>query len=141
VIGRFRRVPWSRLAAVVAAAVLSGCGIGDPIEVGPATWAFAPGQEIGPETTEFVAIVTERACASGQSSEDRIAEQQLDFQDGSIIVTFRVRPLEGVQACPGNPPTAVKVDLGGALGDRRLLDGGREPPAEPPVCANRDSCE
>ena len=139
--GRFRRVPRSRLAVMLVAAVLSGCGTGIPIEVGPATWAFAPGQEIGPETTEFVAMVTERACASGQSSEDRIAEQQIDFQNGTIIVTFRVRPLGGEQTCPGNPPTPVTVDLGGALGDRRLLDGGREPPAEPPICANPDSCE
>jgi hypothetical protein len=139
--GQARRARRSRLAALAAAAVLTGCGVGNPIEVGPATWTFAPGQDIGPETTEFVAMVTERRCASGQASEDRIAEQQLDFQNGSIVVTFRVRPLEGDQTCPGNPPTPVTVDLGGALGDRRLLDGGREPPAEPPVCANPDSCE
>ena len=121
--------------------VMSGCGVGSPAEVGPATWAFAPGQDIGPETSEFVAMVTEGACASGQSSEDRIAEQQLDLEPGRIVVTFRVRRLDGVQECPGNPPSAVQVDLGEPLGDRLLLDGGREPPAEPPVCANPDSCE
>ena len=129
------------LAAIGVAAVLSGCGLAEPMDVGPATWAFAPGQDIGPDTTEFVAMVTERACASGQSSEDRIAEQQVDVEPGRIVVTFRVRPLEGAQECPGNPPTPVQVDIGQPLGDRVLVDGGREPPAEPPVCANPDSCE
>jgi hypothetical protein len=130
-------------AAVVAIVALAACGLSGPGNAGVATWALAPGQDIGPETTEFVAMVTERACASGQSSEGRIVGPQIEHyvNDRTLTVTFQVRSLDGVQACPGNPPTAVTVVLGEPLGNRRLLDGGREPPAEPPVCANLGSCE
>ena len=131
------------LAAVAATFVLSACALSGPDEAGVATWALAPGQDIGPDTTEFVAMVTELACASGQSSEGRIIGPQLEHfvNERTLTVTFQVRSLDGVQACPGNPPTPVRVVLGEPLGDRRLLDGGREPPSEPPVCANPDSCE
>lgn len=131
-----------RHAAILLGLLLTACGPAPNLgPAGPATWTFAPGQEIGPDTTEFVAMVTERACASGQSSEDRIATQGIDYTADAIVVTFEVRALTGAQACPGNPPSRVTVRLDEPLGNRRLLDGGREPPAEPPVCANPESCE
>ena len=128
--------------AVAGVLVLSGCTIVQPaVPVNPATWTFAPGEGIGAGTTQFTAMVTERSCASGRSSEGRIIGPQVDVRDATVVVTFAVRPLEGDQECPGNPPTAVIVRLEVPRGDRALLDGGREPPAEPPVCANVDSCE
>lgn len=129
--------------AVAGVLVLSGCAVVQPaVPVNPATWTFAPGEEIGPGTTQFTAMVAERACAGARSSEGRIIGPQVDYiDDTSVRVTFSVRPLEGFQNCPTNPPTPVTVHLEEPLGDRTLLDGGREPPAEPPVCANVESCE
>lgn len=126
---------------LIVGLVLCGCA-GMPVdEGGAATWALVPDADIGPETTEFTAMVTERACASGQSSADRIIGPDIDVTGDAVIVTFRVRPLPGAQECPSNPPTSVSVRLTEPLGDRSLLDGGREPPREPPVCANPQACE
>lgn len=121
--------------------VLAACTPSETGHSGPATWAFDPASDIGAETTEFTAWVTERGCASGRSSADRIGGPDIELSDDTVIVTFGVVPLPGAQECQGNPPSAVTVRLPEPLRDRRLLDGGREPPAEPPTCANRDSCE
>ena len=130
------------VAAVCVAFLLAGCSALAPTEQpGPATWALPEGFTIGPETTEFLALVTEQACASGQSSEGRIVEQQIDYLGDSVVVTFRVRPLPGDQECPGNPATMVEVELDEPLGHRTLLDGGRQPPAEPPVCIGSPFCD
>jgi hypothetical protein len=110
---------------------------------GLATWTLDPAAEIGPDTTAFTAWVTEVACASGQSSADRIIGPDIDSSSDSIVVTFQVRPLIGFGAvtCQANPPTRVTVRLSEPLGHRTLLDGGREPPQEPPICANPEACE
>ena len=130
-----------RLSAVPLMLLLGACS-GMPIgEGGPATWAHDPAAEISPDTTAFTAWVTERSCASGQSSAARIIGPDVQVSTEAIEVTFRVRRLTGSQACPGNPPTPVTVTLPEPLGDRMLLDGGREPPQEPPTCANPESCE
>lgn len=98
--------------------------------LGPATWALE-GSELGPEDTAFTASVTERSCASGQSSEGRVRDPLIVYTDEAVIVTFFMEPLDGGQNCPGNPPTAVDVQLDEPLGDRSLLDGGVWPPREP----------
>jgi hypothetical protein len=104
---------------------------------GAATWTHDPDAEIGPDTAEFTAWVTEADCASGQSSADRIIGPDIQVSSDSVVVTFRVRTLLGAgQTCPSNPPTRVTVRLLEPLGDRVLLDGGRAPPREPPICAN-----
>lgn len=122
------------------ALALAACDLaGQP--AGPATWTHDPNAEIGGEVTEFSAWVTERACASGRSSADRIIGPDIQTSADAVVVTFRVRGLPGAQDCPGNPPTRVTVRLPEPLGDRRLLDGGREPPQEPPTCAHPESCE
>lgn len=97
---------------------------------GPATWAL-DGADPAPPDTTFTAHVTEVACASGQSSEGRVQEPVVTYLEDVIIVTFFVEPLEGVQDCPGNPPTPVEVQLEEPVGDRQLLDGGVWPPRLP----------
>ena len=126
-----------RFAAVPLVLVLGRCS------AGAATWTLDPDVEIGPDTTEFTAWVTEAACASGQSSADRIVGPDIQVSADEIVVTFGVRTQLGVsQTCPSNPPTRVAVRLPEALGDRALLDGGREPPEEPPPCLDPGtSCE
>lgn len=130
-----------RYGLVAFAFAFAACTPAETGHYGPATWALDPDAEITGETTEFTAWVTERACASGRSSEDRIGGPDIQLSDDAVILSFGVVPLPGAQDCQGNPPTAVTVRLPEPLGDRRLLDGGREPPAEPPTCMNRDSCE
>lgn len=102
-----------------------------PQGLGDATWHLAPGQSIGPETTTFEAMVTERACASGRSSEGRIVGPDVLALADAVLVTFAVRPLAGAQDCQGNPATSVSVTLPEPLGERRLLDGSTLPPREP----------
>jgi hypothetical protein len=129
-------------ARIVMLLLLSSCLPTVPLEEGGvATWGLAPDSAIGPDTTEFTAMVTERACASGQTSAGRVIGPSVQSTDDAVTLTFRVRPLPGAQECPGNPPTTVVVRLDEPLGGRTLLDGGREPPEEPPVCANPQSCE
>jgi hypothetical protein len=101
-----------------------------------AEWRWGGPDIPGPDTRTFDALVTERSCASGQSSEGRVVGPQIVRTDEMVLVVFAVRPLPGLTfTCQGNPSTRVPVDLGEALGDRQLLDGGRLPfgdPLEPP---------
>ena len=49
-----------------------------------------------------------------------------------MLVVFAALPLGGdMQTCPSNRPARVVVELREPLGDRRLLDAGVFPPAEP----------
>ncbi len=122
-------------SAVPLVLVLVGCS-------GAATWTRDPDAEIGPDATEFTAWVTEMACASGQSSAGRIVGPDIQVSADEIVVTLGVRALLGAGTCQSNPPTRVAVRLPEALGDRLLLDGGRQPPEEPPVCLDPGtSCE
>ena len=123
------------LAFVVA---VSACTF---VPAAPATWTFDPDDIIGPGTTEFTVWVTEQDCAGGQSSADRIYGPDVQTSAVAVVVTFRVRPLSGYQRCQSNPATPISVRLPQPLGDRPLLDGGREPPQEPPPCAGRVACE
>ena len=149
------RVPWRRsramtmrtgpigrsLAIVTLVLVASSCGLFQQLAPpGAARWALLPDAQIGPETAEFTALVTEVACASGQSSEGRIVGPDISYTGESVTITFAVRGI-GEANCPSNPPTPVVVTLEEPLGDRVLLDGGTDPAREPPVCANLESCE
>jgi hypothetical protein len=113
----------------------------DPAGIGRASWALPTDEEIGPDTVQFTALVTERACASGRSSEGRIIGPEITYTDEAVIVTFQVRGLSGGQDCQGNPSTATQVTLEEALGDRRLLDGDSDPPREPPRCEAGGYCD
>ncbi|MBM4409040.1 MAG: hypothetical protein FJ038_10700 [Chloroflexi bacterium] len=93
--------------------------------IGAATWETA--DTIGAGTTGFVALVTEVACASGQSSEDRIVAPRITVEPDAITVTFGVAPLKGDQDCQGNEPSPYEVTLPEPLGDRELRDGGIYP--------------
>ena len=131
-----------RIGVGLMMASLAGCAWVTPgVDVGAATWTLPDGFAVGAETTTFLALVTERDCASGMSSEGRILGPEVEYGERSVIVTFRVRPLSGAQACPSNPATVVEVHLDEPLGNRTLLDGGREPPSEPPICAEPPFCE
>jgi hypothetical protein len=137
-----RAAPLGRTLAIVSVMlVASSCELLQQVAPpGDARWALLPDAGIGPETAEFTALVTEVACASGQSSEGRIVGPEISYTDESVTITFAVRGI-GEANCPSNPPTPVVVTLEEPLGDRTLLDGGTDPPREPPVCTNLDFCE
>jgi hypothetical protein len=92
-----------------------------------ATWWLAPGQRINEASTSFLADVTEDACASGQSSKDRLRPPLITYEADRVVVVFTVEPLSGAQECPSNPSTEVRVELSQPLGERQLLDGGTLP--------------
>jgi hypothetical protein len=101
-------------------------------DLGPATWQLDPEEgRPGPDATSFSALVTERSCASGQSSEDRVSPPMFSYGRDQVLVAFGVRPLGGMQNCPGNPETRVAVVLREPLGERELLDAGLFPPRDP----------
>jgi hypothetical protein len=97
--------------------------------LGGATWTLDPDEiaEIDAAAEDFDVLVTEMACASGQSSEDRVSDPRIVVQEDAITITFGVTPLEGPQDCQGNPPSQLRVDLPEPLGDRELRDGGVYP--------------
>lgn len=92
--------------------------------LGVVEWVLDPDQpNPGPKDTAVSLLATERACASGQPMDDRLSEPVVLADESQVSVTFSVVPLDGGQDCPGNPPTAIMVELGEALGERRLVDG------------------
>lgn len=100
--------------------------------LGPATWMLDPtGGPLTSETRAFDALVTELACASGRSSEGRVAPPLIAYRPDELFVAFGVRPLGGEQNCPGNPATQVHVELREPLGNRQLLNAGVFPPHDP----------
>lgn len=136
--------PFAATALLLAGLLaLGGCNLVEGTLRGPqpATWGLAGGQEIDAGTTLFVAMVTERECASGQSSEGRVVGPEINYTDDSVVISFEVRPLGGGQDCQGNPSTRVEVRLDEPLGERLLLDGFSDPPHVPPVCQSAEYCE
>jgi hypothetical protein len=104
-----------------------------PPGVGDAEWTWGGPGAPGPDTRRFEALVSEMSCAGGQSPLGRILGPDVIATADSVIVIFAVRQLGGAQTCPGIAPTRVAVDLGQALGNRTLLDGGRLPYGDPMV--------
>jgi hypothetical protein len=94
----------------------------------PATWVL-PGARPGPEAMSITILVTERECASGQSSEGRLADPVVEYRDDAVLITTRVEPPVGDSfRCVGNPATEFTVELDEPLGDRQLRDGLWFPP-------------
>ena len=63
----------------------------------------------------------------------RLLPPSITYGQDSVLVVFAALPQvnQGFATCPSNPPSRVLVDLHEPLGDRRLLDAGVFPPAEP----------
>lgn len=100
--------------------------------LGTASWILDPKAPLpAAGDTQFGALVTEMACASGRSSEGRVAPPVILYEQDRILVIFGVLPLEGPQRCPGNPSTRIVVKLREPIGERRLFDGSFLPPHDP----------
>jgi hypothetical protein len=102
--------------------------------LGIADWWLDPAlPRPGPKDRAFTALVLERACASGHSSDGRIAPPLVAYAPDAVSLIFGVRPRPGAQDCPVNPPGRFRVTLDQPLGDRQLLDGGSLPPRDATV--------
>ncbi len=100
-----------------------------PAGVGPATWVFDPAYpEPNAQDSTVHLLVTETVCASGQSAIDRLAPAYVVASPYRIDITIGVHERPGAQECPGNPPVAVEINLGTAIGDRPLIDPNAPPP-------------
>jgi hypothetical protein len=101
-------------------------------EFGTATWALNPASAAPTAaSTELNILVWERTCSGGSPTSGRMSAPVVDYGADSVIVTIGVRPLEGMQTCPGPPGTPALLRLAEPLGDRTLLDGAYVPPAPP----------
>jgi hypothetical protein len=101
-----------------------------------ATWHLAPDVPFpNRASARFTALVSETACTSGRTADGRVLPPAILASATEVLVIFAVRPPppsgNGLEACPGPPPTRIEVTLPEALGDRPLLDGGVSPPADP----------
>lgn len=95
-----------------------------PAGLNAVDWRLDPSAE--PPTSDSTAIhvlVTERACASGQAVGERLLGPQVIVTDTEIQIAFAAQALGGIQTCPGNPETAVTVELSGAIGPRVVANG------------------
>ncbi|GAA0323096.1 hypothetical protein GCM10009528_45710 [Kineococcus aurantiacus] len=90
-----------------------------------ATWSLTEAPE--PSDTTLSLLVSETACASGQSPEGRIEEPEVDYQREAVVITVRVRAAGMSGHCEGHPGAPYVLELAEPLGTRALLDGGREP--------------
>lgn len=94
-----------------------------PAGIGTAEWRLDPADPVpGPDTRVFGALVTERACASGELPVGRVVGPAVVAREGEVRVVFGVRTQPGGHNCPSNPSVRVLVDLGELLGDRALVD-------------------
>jgi hypothetical protein len=88
----------------------------------PATWFLAPKQDLGAHSTKFTAMVSELACASGQTG--KVLPPEVRTHQSEVVVTFRVVPNNpGANTCPSNNSVPYEVDLDQPLGNRSLVDG------------------
>lgn len=150
-----RTVPGRVPALVIVALLLSGCGTGvgneSPLPTWPvapetlppatdavpdgftlATWAPDPAfPSPAPGSTSMHILVWETLCASGRPTTGRMSAPAVSFASTTVTIKIGVRPLGGVQACPGPTGTPAILILTEPLGARTLLDGGRMPIGPP----------
>lgn len=105
---------------------------------GPCTPRVVLGNDLGeadltlaadpsPDARTLELLVHERACASGQPADGRIEVVSLDETPGQVRLLLGVRPLDGAQTCPSNPPTPFTVELAEPLGTREVVDASVVP--------------
>jgi len=102
-----------------------------PPGVGWAAWWVDPkaGAPAADGTT-VDALLLEEACASGKTPAGRVVGPAFLEDAQRVIVTFGVKPRNGDQDCPSNPPFAFQFTLRSPLAGRALLDGGVFPPRD-----------
>lgn len=97
--------------------------------VSSADWKLAnPTLPPSKRDTRVKALLTERACASGRPSDNRIRPPQIVYGVKRIVILALVERRRGnTQTCPGNPPAKYTFRLDEPIGDRVLADGAEYP--------------
>lgn len=91
-----------------------------------------------PDDTAVDLLVTERACASGQSAEGRVELVELAETADEVQLHVGVRPRDADGAtCPANPSTPFTAELSDPLGDRDIVDVSVVPPHPVTVAGDR----
>ena len=67
-------------------------------------------------------LVHELSCAGGQQATGRIRVPVLEVTVEEVRVAIGVTTQDGMQNCPGHPPTPYTLELPEPLGDRSLVD-------------------
>lgn len=102
-----------------------------------ATWTLAGDAPFPTERSRsFTALVQETQCTGGLMADGRVLPPAILVGSAEVLLIFAVRPPPPpppgtAVGCPAPPPTRVEVTLPEPLGERRLLDGGVSPPADP----------
>lgn len=99
------------------------------LEGDPAFWILDPGSEVSARSTAIEVLVSRLACNSGITGE--ILGPQVAASATKITVTFAVSPDSDGGFCVFNDQVPVRVDLGGPIGERVLVDGGCLGPRSP----------
>lgn len=109
------------LSVAVTGVLLGGCGA-LPGGTADASWTLAPGQDVGPTSTQLQVLVTRVGCNSGVTGD--VEAPEIEVKSDRVIVTFVVTPGEpGSADCQGNPEVPFRLTLPEPLGDRALADG------------------
>lgn len=82
------------------------------------------------DATELHLLVTERACAGGESAEGRVRVVSQRHTDDELQIAVGVEPRAGDQECPGNPETPFTLRLEEPLGDRTVSDATTYPTSD-----------
>lgn len=85
-------------------------------------------EKLSPAATSIELLVREQACASGAPATGRIELVELRETPEEVSVRIGVRPREGGQDCPSNPPTPFVVELSKPLAERSIVDASVVPP-------------
>jgi hypothetical protein len=87
-----------------------------------AVWNIDSDDPPDPASESFTARVTRLECSGGETG--HVLEPAVTADSGQIVVTFTVEPLPvGYYTCPGNDEVPQVVELGEAIGQRKLVDG------------------
>lgn len=84
-----------------------------------------------PESTTVHVLVHEQQCASGRPATGRIRPPTIAYHADRVEIAITTDRAPGGQDCQSNPATPYEVELSEPLGERQLLDAGREPIAPP----------
>lgn len=97
---------------------------------GLATWILDPDSPPDPDSTSIPVLINERNCAGGKPPVDREIFAQAIQEDGALIITVLVEPVEGGADCQGNPWYATVIDVNETPDGRALFDGSATPAEE-----------
>ena len=110
------------------ASMSGGCPleVKTPEQLNAVEWRFDPSAEpLTSESTVIHVLVTERACASGQTMGDRLRGPEVLVTDTELLIAFAAEPQGGglTQTCQGNPEEPVTIEMSEPIGTRVVVDG------------------